>query len=144
MIKSFSILAFMAALATAALGQSPIPANVMVATEEVEGSEFTSWIEEEGAKYDGTYTGDVGGDGTGKFVFKTAEGEDGSAIASATYTHTLVGMAPIVVKIEKALCFGDPNNVYLTGAFDIVFVKYGKVRGVIVGNVFIPKKQPSK
>ena len=35
--------------------------------------------------------------------------------------------------------FGDPAGVFYAGAFNLVFVKYGKTRGVIVGNAFIPK-----
>lgn len=140
MIKSFSLLAFMAALGTSAMADPSLPENVVVATDEIAAKEFTAWIEKDVSKYDGTYSGEVGGDGMGKLVIKVAKGADGPSLASGTFTHTFVGLKPIVVKITNAVGFGDPDNVFTASAFNVVFVKYGKTPGVVVGKVFIPRE----
>lgn len=113
----------------------------MVATEEVEATEFTVWAETDLAKYDGTFSGEVGGDSGGTLTFKTAKPkkEEASPSASGSYSLAPAGSTPTVVKFENAVYYGDPEGVFDAGVFRIVFVKYGKTRGVILGNVFIPK-----
>jgi hypothetical protein len=133
----------MGALATSALAQSqsPIPANVLVATDEVAAKEFTLWSEADPTKYAGSYSGDVGGDSSGKLTFKVGKvkKDEFPILASGTYKLAAAGADPTVVTFENATFWGDPEGVFTVGAFNIVFVKLGKTPGVIVGNVFIPK-----
>lgn len=142
MIRPIAIFALASALiATSPAQQSPVPANVMVGTEEMKRKDFTVWTETDRSKYDGTFAGDAGGDSSGKLTIKTSKAKsDGSpASASGSYTLTAAGSTPTVVKFENAPDYGDPAGVFSAGAFSLVFVKYGKTPGVIVGNVFIPK-----
>ena len=140
-LPSLSVLALMGALISPALAQSPIPPNVIVGTEEMEAKDFTIWEETDLAKYDGTFSGEVGGDSGGTLKFKTAKPkeEESSASASGSYSLAPAGAIPTVVKFENAVYYGDPKGVFDASVFRIVFVKYGKIRGVILGNVFIPK-----
>lgn len=141
MIRPITILALMGALASTAPAQSSVPVSVMVGTEEAGAKDFTVWAETDLAKYDGTFSGDVGGDSTGKLTFRAGKSkkDESPAFASGSYSLTPAGATPTVVKFENAVSYGDPQGVVSAGAFNLIFVKYGKVRGVIVGHVFIPK-----
>ena len=142
MIRLCFILTLMGALSSTSPAQeSPIPATVMVATEEVEAKDFTIWAETDLTKYDGTFSGEVGGDSGGKLTFKAskAKKDEFPAYASGSYTLTPAGSTPTVIKFENAFSYGDPNGIVTAGAFDLIFVKYGKTTGVIIGNIFIPK-----
>jgi len=141
MIRPITILALMGALVSTSIAQSPVPAKVMVGTEEMKAKNFTVWAETDLAKYDGTFTGDVGGDSGGKLTFKAAKAkkDEFPAFASGTYSLTPAGSTPTVVKFENAVYYGDPQGVFSAGPFKVIFVKYGKTQGVIIGNVFLPK-----
>ena len=142
MFTPIKILALIGTLATTAFAQqSPIPASVLVGTDEVKAKEFTTWTETDVSKYAGTFSGDVGGDSTGKLTFRIAKAkkDESPVLASGTYSVTPAGMAPTVVTFENALYWGDPEGFVSVGAFNLVFVKFGKTRGVVVGNVFVPK-----
>lgn len=142
MNHSFKIIALLGGLASSAIAQqSPIPAEVMVATEPTKAKAFTIWTETDLSKYDGTFSGDVGGDSAGKLTFKVgkAKKDEFPVFASGSYSQTPAGSAATVVKFENVSFYGDPQGVFNAGAFNIVFVKLGKTPGVIVGNIFIPK-----
>lgn len=141
MTHSLTILAIIGALATTALAQSPIPANVFVKTEQMKSKDFTIWTESDPTKYGGIFSGDVGGDGTGKLSFKAGKIKGGAfpVFASGKYTLKIAGTAPTVVQFENAIFYGDSEGVFSVGAFDVIFVKFGKTPGVIIGNVFLPQ-----
>ena len=142
MIRSLNILALWSLLSCVAIAQqSPIPAEVMVATEPTMAKEFSLWAETDLSKYEGTFSGDVGGDSSGKLIFKLGKAKQGEfpVYASGSYSQTPAGSAATSVKFENAAYYGDMKGVFAVGAFNIVFVKHGKIPGVIVGNIFIPK-----
>jgi len=141
MLTPLKTLALVAALATSALAESPIPAQVLVATDEVSAKAFTLWSATDPAAYAGTYSGDVGGDSTGKLTIKVGKAKkDGSPVTAAgSYRLAAAGMAPTVVTFENAIYWGDTAGHFTVGAFDLIFVKMGNTPGVIVGKVFIPR-----
>lgn len=142
MLSSIQVLALTVAFASSALAQSPVPAKVLVATDEVSAKEFTVWSETDLAKYAGTYSGDVGGDSAGKLIFKVgkAKKDEFPVLSSGTFSLTAAGSTPTVVSFQNATYWGDTPGLVSVGAFNLVFVKYGKTSGVIVGNVFIPRE----
>jgi len=141
MSSPIRILALTFAFASTAFAQSPVPANVLVATDEVAAKEFTVWTEADLTKYEGTYSGDVGGDSTGKLIFKVGKSKKNEfpVFASGTFSLAAAGSTPTVVTFQNANYWGTPEGVVSVGAFNLVFVKFGKTPGVIVGNVFIRK-----
>jgi hypothetical protein len=142
MFPTFRILFIATALATSAFAQTSIPTIVMVGTEEMQAKDFSSWTETDATKYDGTYSGDVGGDSSGKLTFKAgkAKKDESMVYASGSYSLTPAGATPTLVKFENAVTYGDPVGVFSAGAFNIVFVKFGKKKGAIIGSTFIPRE----
>lgn len=142
MKRPFLIITAIAALCANSIADTPVPAKVLVATEEMKAKDFTVWTETDLSKYEGAFTGDVGGDSTGLFTIKIGKAKKGEfpILASGSFTLTPAGQKPTIVKFENATYYGDAKGVFTVGAFNIVFVNYGKTPGVIVGNVFLPKE----
>lgn len=140
MIAPLRLLAVTAALLSVTQAQ-PIPNQVLVATEPMTAKDFTVWEEADATSYEGTYEGDVGGDSGGKFVFKLGKAKKQALpiMASGSYSQTPAGSATMLVKFENAFNYGDEPGVFEAGAFKIIFVKFGKTKGVIVGSLFLPK-----
>lgn len=142
MKRPFAILALSTVLYSSLLAEdNAIPATVMVATEPTAAKEFKQWISADLSVFSGTYSGDVGGDSGGNLTFKVGKAKKDvqPTTASGTFTVTPAGSTPTVVKFEGATNFGTEDSIFTVGAFNIVFVNYGKTKGVIVGNVFLPK-----
>ncbi len=128
--------------ASVAQAQTQLPESIVVGTDVLTPSEFSPWTESDLTKYDGTYAGEVGGDTNGSLTIKIkpATGENDLTVASGTFERTTVSLAPTVVKFTEAYYFTDSEGTFDVGAFNVSFVKLGETPGVIVGNLFLPKK----
>ena len=144
MKKPIRLLSLAIALASTALQaqDSPIPATVMVATDDLAAKDFTVWAEDDISQYAGNYSGDVGGDSSGKLTLKVnkAKKDESPVSASGSYSVAAAGSKPTVVSFQNASYWGEPRGVISVGPFNLVFVNMGKIKGVIVGNVFLPKQ----
>ncbi len=114
----------------------------MVATDDLAAKDFKVWAEADISQYGGNYSGDVGGDSSGKLTLKVtkAKSEASPVNASGSYSVAAAGSKPTVVSFQNACYWGDPQGVTTVGPFNLVFVTMCITKGVIVGNVFLPKQ----
>lgn len=124
---------------------SPIPVEVVYATDLVPGKEFTLWKETDLQKYNGTYSGEIGGDSGGilkiKFEKKIQDliNKTYAFAASGTYQHQTAGSQETLVSFNNA--FSYEEGVVDAGAFSLIFVTFENQKGVIINRFFIPKEK---
>ena len=140
MSKLILSVASLLAFATAVLASPNWPAEVLVGTEPTAGKQFKSWVEADGAKYAGTYKGDIGGDTTGELTVKVGKPKSGDSplLLSGTFTQTTAGGTPATLKFDNLPYHGEDGPGL--DAFGLSFVRLGKTPGVIIGSVFLPRK----
>lgn len=144
-MKTFPCLALflLIGFGTSTLSAADLPGEVLVQTDMVAAAKFTPWKVADPAEYTGTFSGDVGGDTTGKLEIKiaTTGKEEAPYNVSGTYTHAVASLDPCVVTFTHG-GFGDPDSKFITmvaGPVSISFVILDGKKGVIIGGAFIPK-----
>ena len=140
MSKLVLSLASLLLLGTAVLAAPPWPDEVLVGTDPTSGKQFKAWVEADGAKYAGTYKGDIGGDTAGELIVKVTKPKSGESplLLSGTFTQTTAGGTPMTFKFDNLPHSGEDGPSL--NAFGLSFVKLDKTPGVIIGSVFIPRK----
>ena len=120
-----------------------LPAEIIVQTEPTSSDEFKEWVEEDPAAYAGKYSGDVGGDSGGTLDLKIAKGKPDSYppyTASGTFEVVPAGTEGTTVTFSNAMCDPEDGLFLNTNAFRVFFVILGDRKGVVVGNIFLPKE----
>lgn len=120
-----------------------LPDEVIVGTEPTASKEFKEWVEEDPAKYGGNYAGDVGGDSSGSLEIKVTKGKPEAYppfSAAGTFMVQAAGAEATTVIFKNASC--DPVDGALVNAtaFKVFFVLLNGKKGVVVNNIFLPRK----
>ena len=120
-----------------------LPDEVIVKTEPTASKEFKEWVEEDPTKYGGDYAGDVGGDSSGSLEIKVTKGKPDAYppfSATGTFSVRAAGAEATTVTFKNAACDpGDGGFVNAT-AFRVFFVLLDGKKGVVVNNIFLPRK----
>lgn len=120
-----------------------LPAEIIVQTEPTSSDEFKEWVEKDPAAYAGKYAGDVGGDSSGTLDLKMAKGKPDAYppyAAGGTFEVVPTGTKATTVTFSNAMCDPEDGAFLNTNAFKIFFVILGDQKGVVVGNIFLPKE----
>jgi len=126
--------------------QPSLPPVVIAGNEPVNSKEFSAWIEQDPTKYSGSYSGEPGGDTGATFTINVTKHVTKNVIqtvpfvASGTCNRKTSGCIPQVVDFKDAHYYNDSKGVFDAGAFKIIFVKYGKRHGAIIGDCFFDKR----
>ncbi|MEZ5404764.1 MAG: hypothetical protein R3F23_00940 [Verrucomicrobiia bacterium] len=144
-MKTFLFCLLGLTLSALAEPQSPIPSEVLVATDIVSAKDFKLWKENDRKKYNGTYSGDVGGDTEGVLTVNFEQKvtdlslKTSDFLASGIYRQKTPNTPETVVLYKNAPSYED--SVINTGPFSIIFVIFEKQKGAIIGNIFLPRKK---
>ncbi len=143
MKTSLTILAIGLSVCGSLHAQSKLPAEIIVQTEPTSSEEFKEWVEKDPTKYGGNYAGDVGGDSSGSLEIKLTKGKADSYppfVASGTFKVQAVGTEGTSVTFKNASCDPEDGSSVNAAAFRIFFVILGDQKGVVVGDIFLPKE----
>ena len=123
--------------------QSRLPSDVIVGTDSISSKEFKQWVENDSTKYSGNYVGEVGGDSGGELKIKLTKGNAGAYppfSVSGVFKVQAVQSQAKTVTFGNAVCDPDYGAEVDAAAFKIFFVLLDGKQGVVVGNIFLPKK----
>lgn len=123
--------------------QTKLPSEIIVKTEPTSAKEFKEWVEKDPAIYGGNYAGEVGGDSSGTLALKIVKAKADSYppyVASGTFKVQPVGTEGTTVTFNNAVFDPDDGAVVNASVFRIFFVILGGQKGVVVGDIFLPKE----
>jgi hypothetical protein len=123
--------------------QSRLPSDVIVGTDSISPKEFKQWVDNDPTNYSGNYVGEVGGDSGGELEIKLTKGKAGTYppfSVSGVFKVQAVQSQAKTVTFGNAACDPDHGPEVDAAAFKIFFVLLDGKQGVVVGNIFLPKK----
>lgn len=144
-MKTTLLLLFSLTFCALADAESPIPSEVVYATDMYPAKDFVLWKENDRKKYNGTYAGDIGGDTEGSLTINYEQKvtdlsrKTTDFLASGIYKQRSAGSFETVVLFKNA--FSYEEGVADAGSFSMVFVTFERQKGVIVGKYFLPRKK---